>query len=426
MKLVEKLIKSLDASDLIIHKINESGFSKADEEELTGYTKRLVQFYNQDTVDYVNSQLNNPETREKFMKRIADNYFKAKDTNDPWLKVYYESRAILSEEQAIILANEYFQKDRRNKTFTMTDQFGNDAENLANDRASSSEMVDMSMDYGAATGSTSVFLPAYIQLKKSDPARRFEISELFNYILNHEDFEVNGKKIYMTHEDRIVIMARLILGVPFKSKAGSVKNSINARSIDVATFMDKNQIPDEYYEVQAQIRRLNEADVSDENIKLNDILFGGTFTNDQGKNIVINPLIRNKNAPSESTKKFQLVMAELAGAAVDDMKKIKDFYYVLGESADSNNIVSTIRTILTGGKVRRSDLIRAIVYGVYVNIEDKTSLSKSKLFKGTLKEISSMYLKLADQNSPLVADLFLAPALKASQNKLPFNKGVKL
>lgn len=414
MNELNKLVSLLKASDRIISVVEARSKSSDMDTELVGYTKRLNDFINPDVIKWWTNLLdNNPKEKEKFLIRAKSLMNKASNATNPITQLYLEFRIILSPDKAKMLALQFYQKEMRSKTFSFSDNAGEDS-----DSGDLSDYTVFNVGYSALPNDQSWFLPAYNQLKHSDPSRRVELSELFNYLFN---------KAGLSHEEKLVLCTKLAIGAnAANSGRGKTGQGIKASRLELETVMKRDDLPIEYYQVSNKIDEiLNMPGFTTENITSTWVLRGGEYQDDFGKYHRVEGLLKgDKNKISGVyIPNIKRAIAKIAGVNdIEDYKTIKNFYAVIGEKYSKWSTLIDI--ILEGGKINDSELYQLISYLVYQNVAENTLLSKT--FTSDFKSVVMKYFKNAKTASGQIdiQNLIMAPAIKDAHQELGLIKEV--
>lgn len=357
----------------------------------------IEKYFDQDMIDYMNQNLNDPARRDGFLKAVKRYQAIAKNTTDPLQSLYYEYRAYLPEQQAMNLARDFYRKQYRSGT-------GSDVGIGAEGEEYS--IVD-SIGYGNSHANKGMF--ASLSRMDKTPNKATEVEDLLTKLFDSK---------LLDSSDKIVLITYMILGTGpgLRAKTGGDKDGI-----DLEALMDKP--PKELKVVTDQIKKLIKFGIDPDAITSEKILQGANKNDGEDSAIRINPLV-GTNRVQVAKKNISKALTQLVGT--DDISKIKQL--LLGgtinpmgayEAKQDNEIaIRTILEYLDGKSVTTGNLIKAIVYAVDANIKTRTRMSKSKLFSGSVKEVSKAYLKLAksgkSENIMLVQNMMMAPVLDSA------------
>lgn len=390
-------------------KPGDYGLRDEDVADVIGYTKRIIQFYNPKLMDQYRKILDTPGEREDFIKRMNFYYQKMKDETDLVRKFYWESRILLPPNMADMLTKQYYAR----KFYAGEEEIDfQELESGQNRNDDVRKTIRFIGKYTDLTDRQSAYLPSYFDIETSDPGERYIRSSFFTDLFKE-----------LKPNSRLVLIAKLLTGI--KLGTPGKYNSRRPSPVDLEAIMNKNDLPDEYWVIQDRIDRLENNNVP---VTIGNIIQGGTFKNDQGKNIVINPLIRDKNYNRDATTDIKRAVAKLG--MIDDPEDADNIAKFLTEAVrDTQTIIkNTVNKIMNGGDIKYPDLVTTIVYCVYDNIRNKTMLSKSNLFKNnSVKSIARYYLNTAGttEGNQEIQDLVIAPVLHNNKSKAGIKPSVK-
>ena len=383
----------------IIEKHELSLMGKSITEELADHER----FLTRETVDYMYSQLNNPETRKAFIDRIRKYHTMSEYTSDKVTSMMYEYLRYLPPEMAKNFAREFYQKEIRNKVYTNMDHSD---EELASDNIINTEKwYDLAMEAGNPDSSVGLF-GAYSDGDFSDEV---ESEDIFNVLLNGNTLSKGAK---------IVLIVNLLFGTGpgMRAKGGDdpdVNYSMNS-GLDLKQVM--KTLPPEYDEVEDKIKDLYDLGVAKNVISPKFILSGdyvnGSFVpgllGSKGRESAQRELI---NKITDLSDELGLNLSSIFGESYTNDVEKSD------EKTKDKMFLIWLNRFLSGDKLSGSQLITVIVRAVASNKEHETNLSKkSKRFKfDSVARIAREYLKLVKRGSEEsiseVQAMVLAPVL---------------
>lgn len=381
--------ETLDRS--IIYLIAEELSSESDVVE--AFDQDLEKLIDSTTKEYWDKQMGTKEDREKFALALKRFSAMAERQTDPILRLYYEYRAYTNKRMALALAKNFYQRELRSRTGADT-FIGTDGDEFS--------VID-SVGYGVSHGGKGMF--ANLTSRDSEPAATIETEDFFDKLF--------ASKL-LDRKDKIVLITYLLLGSgpKLRTKRGGVRSGI-----DLAQIMDNP--PAEVKEVEDQIKKLIKFGVDPEDINVEKILQGAKKDDgDEGSSSASVPPLVDTKRVKIAQNNIQKAIKEITGE--DSIQAIYDYlgaprHKDYTESINDKSIViETILDFLGGNSVTQANLIKAIVAAVDINIKKRTRLSKSKIFGGSVKDISKKYLKLAKgslEDKYLVMDMFMAPIM---------------
>ncbi|BCG50105.1 hypothetical protein [Ralstonia phage RP13] len=408
----------------IVESMTPPQISEADWSDVTSlFDEKVLAYWDANTKNAT------PEQRQRFKLAIQRFSKMAREVKDPLQALYYEYRALgLPENQAVMAARSFYRREIKNGVIsdTISDIETGETRSLA-------ETVETA-DYGHAGVDKGIFTS--LTSLQSEPQRLYEVDDFFTKLFASP---------LLDQTDRIVLVTYLTLGTGpgFRAKAGGSgeghKRGAGAAGklegnapIDLEMIMDKP--PKELDMVKQQIKDLIKFGVPEDEITGNKIFHGATKGDQEDSAVQMRGLIGG-GTKRVVTSQGHIQNALKALIGKESLADIKDFLlkeshtptidtlfsineYFIEEASDekSEKIANTIDAYLTHGRgITIKDLIPAIISAVSINIKNKTRLSKSKAFNGSVKSISRHYVDRAKTGKLVdiyaVQDLFLAPVL---------------
>lgn len=211
--------------------------------------------------------------------------------------------------------------------------------------------------------------------------------------------------------ERMYLTAALVLGI---NRDDTRSYSKGYEGVDLRMVM-KNPPEYELNTIEDKIEELKRDNLVPKRGFSLTLLLWGSDKSEGVKNKAGELLFPGKQRIPETVKSLQQKVKNLAGGDIlgflglDEAKK---------KEGDISDIVSVI---LKGGKLPKTDLIRAIVVFVNLNKQWRTHIDTG----GNLKSIANKYLKLAKNKSvesqATFYDLFLAPMIQSHRDNNPSN-----
>lgn len=369
----------------------------------------IEKYMDDQMIQYMNDNLTDPKRRAQYLKAIKHYDQLAKNAASPVDALYYEYRMYLSHEGALNLAREFYQKEIRSNTYSSTVEGMMDEEGQTLDQIS---MVDPSKEVIMDKGMFADF-----SSKDNDPSKILVRQDLFSKVLNNPKLVQN---------DRIVLIVNLLFGYgPGLRNVGHERDGIYLEEL-------MNDVPKEYKMVKDQIKELQKFGIPDNEINAEKVLYGAWKADDTESGLKLPGILKGgRNERTKATERIQRAVKDLFGS--EEMKVIKSVmlvdkwtpvseamkliskatnYQPVNEAA--SNLMTILDRVMRGKSVTSGEMIKLIVQGVAQNLERRTELSKSALFKKPFKELCKFYLQLAKSNDEAdqvsVQVMLMAPA----------------
>lgn len=347
---------------------------------------------------------------------------------DARLSLYYEYRMMLSPQAAENMVREYYQKTVRNGVGSLDVNIGTDA--------GSEDLLNFASPFGNAYADVGIF-SALGQSKRSEPLKAIEIGEFIDKLVNHHMLTRNG---------RIVLITRLLTDAT--AGAGRGQSIDKTNGLDLASIMSK--LPPEYDMVVNQLMKLRKFGLDDSEITATTILRG--FKKPGGATAPSVPPLVPRDKITSAGEEAQDVLIDLTGKSeMGDIKKflmgmnesiqnvptllgaaqnvLGEFEERRGDALRADTMARVVTALMRGGRIKRSSLIKAIVFAVAENMRNSTPLSRSRLFTGNLRDVAKRYMafasgrKMVEKNVIQLQNLLIAPMLHAKGNKfIPLRK----
>lgn len=369
-------------------------------------------YLNQQVINYMYQQLNDPATRKAFLDRVKKYHSMSEYASDKVTSMMYEYLRYLPPEMAKNFAREFYQKEIRNGVYDNQDhdEDGND------DIVNANKWYDLAMEAGNPESSIGMFA-AY---SDGDFQDDLESEDIFNVLLNGNT---------LSREAKILLIVNLMFGTGpgMRTRArGDEEDATLGDGVDLRQILRK--LPPEYIEVENKIKELKNLGFPNNKITPKSILEGDWNGNwvkelgDKGRDgQTFSPGLlgsKKKIAQKELIDKVTDLADELglnlAGifgeSFTDDVEK--------GAKSKDKMFLIWLSNFLSGSKVSGSQIITIIVRAVASNLEHQTELSKkSKRFKfDSISRISREYLKLikkgGEEHLAEVFAMVLAPVLR--------------
>ena len=377
--------------------------------EEAGYTFQEAladheRYLNQDVIDYMYNQLNDPNTRQAFLNRVRKYHNMSNMANDKVTQMTYEYLRYLPPEMAKNFAREFYQKEIRSGTHNEWEPAADEVDSSIINR---NKWYDI--DYGAGNPESSMgIFGAY---SRGEMDEELESEDIFDVLLNGNHLSRNAK---------ILLIVNLMFGTGpgMRSRASNTDEDDESQydgGLDVKQVLSK--VPPEYKEVEDKIKELSKLGFSKNRITPKVILSGDYL----GDKFYTGLLGTKGKVPAQ--KELIDKVSELA----DDLGL--DVGAIFGESysqdvEQANEVTKDkmfliwLQRFLSGEKLLGSQLITVLVRAVASNLEHETKLSKvSKRFKfDSIARITREYLKLikrgGEDNISEVQAMVLAPVLR--------------
>lgn len=373
-----------------------------------------TRYIDQDTIEY--AVRNAKEAKKAGVESQMEKFARlAARESDAYLKLYYEYRMLLSPTAAENFAREFFQQARRQGVTSLDFELADGAED---------SQLNYSTPYGNEYSDMGIFATVG-RSKEAEPGRALELQDLLTKLINHPKLSRNGK---------IVLITRILTGG--KAWGGKGLSISKAPGLDIKDIVTK--VPPEYDVVLDQLVKLRRFGLTDDEVTTNTILRG--YSKGDAK---IPPLV-SRDSIGKATKEGEDVMYELTGQT--EIAGLKKFLLGMNESLNkmadhassvlsafeegsaelrADTLMRVLKAVLRGGRVSTRNMIKAIVFAVAENMRLQTPLAKSRLFRGSAREVAKTFMQLSksrnEEDIMMLQNLFLAPALKAAGGRIPID-----